>query len=58
MADHGSEVFPVQDTVAFLEHFQPLGSQVELFPQIAHVEQLFVVLLKQPASHTMYVGLM
>jgi hypothetical protein len=51
-----SEVFPVQNTVAFLENFVSFESQVELFTQITHVKQLFVVFLKQTRSKCLYTG--
>ena len=40
-----SEIFTVKDSVAFFKNLVSFGSQVELFTQIAHVEQFFVVLL-------------
>lgn len=42
-----SEVFAVEDTVAFAEDFISLLAEVVLFANVAHIEELFVVLLKE-----------
>jgi hypothetical protein len=43
-----SKVFPIQDAVALTQDFVPLGSEVELLAEVAHIEDLLVVLLEQP----------
>jgi hypothetical protein len=42
-----SEVFGVEDAVALCEHFVALLSQIELFAEVAHVEQFLRMLLKE-----------
>ena len=42
-----SEVFPIQDSIAFPQNFVSFDSKVEVLTQIAHIKQFFVVLLKQ-----------
>jgi len=51
-----SEIFTIKDSVAFSKNLVSFGSQVELFTQIAHVEQFFVVLLEQTKSSGSYIG--
>ena len=43
-----SEVFTVEDPVAFPKHVVSLGSEVILFSQVAHIKEFFVMLLKKP----------
>lgn len=43
-----SEVFTVEDPVAFSKHVVSLGSEVILFSQVAHIKDFFVMLLKKP----------
>lgn len=52
-----SKVFPIQDAVALAQDFVPLGSEVELLAEVAHIEQLLIVLLEQPRWGGRYMGL-
>ena len=45
--NHESEVFSVEDIIAFSEDLVPFLSEVEFSSQIAHIEQFFVMFLKQ-----------
>lgn len=42
-----SEVLAIKDPVAFSQDFIPLDAEVEVLTQIAHVEELLVVLLEK-----------
>ncbi len=53
-----SEVLPIKDSVTFLQDFVPLDTEVIILTQIAHIEQLLVVLLKQTKLQELYRGLM
>lgn len=42
-----SKVLAIEDAVAVPEHLVALDSQMEILTDVAHVEQLLVVLLQQ-----------
>ena len=52
-----SKVLAVEDAVAVAEHLVALDAQVEVLSDVAHVEQLLVVLLQQAAWGERYTGL-
>lgn len=52
-----SKVLSVEDAVALAEDLVPLGSEVEVLADIAHIEELLVVLLEEAAWGVAYMGL-
>jgi hypothetical protein len=51
-----SEVLAVEDSVALSKNLVPLGSQVELLSQIAHIKKFFVVFLEKSNWSRSYIG--
>lgn len=52
-----SKVFPIEDVVALPQDFVPLGSEVEVLAEVAHIEDLLVVLLEEAEWGGAYTGL-
>jgi hypothetical protein len=58
LCSESSEILLVEDTVALPQHLVTLDSQVVVLAQVAHVEQLLVVLLEQAEWKGAYRGAM
>lgn len=50
MLDNESEIFYVENLVAFCQHLISLSAQVELFTNVAHIKEFLAVFLEEQWS--------